>query len=294
MKGFFAPVKRIIEGTGTVSWLFHVATTALLLLRMIERFDIGRLDPFGPERTHLETEATKVAYAARNQAIADPDYMTMAVEDFVSDATAAELAALIDPGRARPSPADPIPENPHRETIYITVVDRDRMAVSLIYSLYHSFGSGVSSERFGILMNCRAGGFTLREGHPNEAGGGKRPLHTIIPGMVREGGHVVMPFGVMGGAYQPAGHLRFVSNLVDYGLDLQTAIDAPRSFTDGGILAAEAGYRAEVLTKLQEMGNDVEVPPVGIGGAQAISIDTARGVLVAGSDPRKDGCALGY
>jgi len=220
--------------------------------------------------------------------------MTMSVEDFIAEATAADLAARIDPARAMPVPVDPLPENPHRETIYITVVDRDRMAVSLIYSLYHSFGSGVASERFGVLFNCRAGGFNLIEGHPNEAGPGKRPLHTIIPGMVKEDGHVVMPFGVMGGQYQPAGHMRLITNLVDYGMDLQSAIDGPRSFVDPMGVTAEAGYAEEVIAALEAMGHEVERADSGIGGAQAISIDHARGVLVGASDPRKDGCALGY
>ena len=189
--------------------------TALLMLRMLERF-APEVEPWGAERAHLEMEIAKLGYAARNQAIADPDAMTMTVEDFTSEATAEALAARIDRARAGPLPSDPL-GTPHKDTIYITVVDRDRMAVSLIYSIFASFGSGIASERFGILFNNRAAGFTLKEGHPNEAAGGKRPMHTIIPGMIREGGRVTVPFGVMGGPYQAAGHMRFVSNLVDYG-----------------------------------------------------------------------------
>lgn len=270
--------------------------TALLLARMAERFDIASMAPFGPERTHFETEATKLAYAARNQAIADPDFMTMKVEDFISDTTAADLAARIDMSRAQPAPVDPLGSDgaPHRETIYITVVDRDRMAVSLIYSVFRDFGSGIASEKFGILFNDRASGFTLQPGHPNEAGGGKRPLHTIIPGMLRQNGRLVMPFGVMGGPYQPAGHLRLVSNVVDFGMDVQTGIDGPRSFVKDGALVLEAGYDDATVQVLADMGHKVVRPDCGIGGAQAIRIDHERGVLIGGSDPRKDGIALGY
>ncbi|MFN3208762.1 MAG: gamma-glutamyltransferase, partial [Roseovarius sp.] len=181
----------------------------------------------------------------------------------------------------------------HRDTIYITVVDRDRMAVSLIYSIFHGFGSGIASEKFGILMQNRGAGFTLQADHPNEMGGGKRPMHTIIPAMLREGGRVTMPFGVMGGAYQANGHARFVSNLRDFGMSPQAAIDAPRCFPDAGELRVETGYAPEVHKALAEMGHNVVTPDEAIGGAQAIAIGQ-NGVLEGGSDPRKDGCALGY
>jgi hypothetical protein len=163
------------------------------------------------------------------------------VEDEEAFETARRLAALIDPKRAMAAAA-PLSEAVHKDTVYLTVVDRDLMAVSLIYSVYHSFGSGLASEKFGILFQNRGAGFTLEQGHPNEAGGGKRPMHTIIPGMLRENGRVIMPFGVMGGAYQPNGHARVLTNIVDYGLDPQSAIDAPRSFADEGIMKVERGY----------------------------------------------------
>jgi gamma-glutamyltranspeptidase/glutathione hydrolase len=267
--------------------------TALLMARILEHFDLSSIDPYGAERAHLETEATKLAYAARNQAIADPDHMTIPVEHFISPGLAADFAGRIDPKRAGPIPADPIGA-PHKDTIYIAAVDRDRMAVSLIYSIYHSFGPGLASDKFGILFNCRGGGFNLTPGHPNELAGGKRPLHTIIPGMMREGGRVVMPFGVMGGAYQPAGHVRLVTNIVDYGMDVQAAIDGPRSFQEGETLMVERGYDRAVFDRLASWGHKAEHPEVALGGAQAIQIDHERGVLIAGSEPRKDGIALGY
>lgn len=265
--------------------------TALLMLNILSFFDIAAMDPFGTQRAHIEAEAAKLAYDARNRFIADPD-MTTRLDHMLSMDTAEKLAALIDPKRAMASAA-PLSESVHKETIYITVVDRDRMAVSLIYSVFHGFGSGIASDKFGILFQNRGAGFTLAEGHPNELGGGKRPMHTIIPAMLRDGGRVTMPFGVMGGAYQPNGHARFVSNIRDFGMDPQTAIDAPRAFSDAGNMKVERGYSETVRAELAEMGHAVSVPDTPIGGAQAILIHE-NGVLEGASDPRKDGCALGY
>ena len=265
--------------------------TAILMLNILSHFDIARMDPTGSQRAHIEAEAAKLAYDARNRIIADPDH-TARLDHMLSPDTAAKLAALIDPQNAMPDPA-PVAEAVHRDTIYITVVDRDRMAVSLIYSIFHGFGSGIASEKFGILLQNRGAGFSLTPGHPNEMAGGKRPMHTIIPGMLRENGRVTMPFGVMGGAYQPNGHARFVSNLRDFGMDPQSAIDAPRAFADSGTMKVERGYSDAVRAELAEMGHRITIPEQPIGGAQAILI-RPDGVLEGASDPRKDGCALGY
>lgn len=266
--------------------------TAILMLNILSHFDLAGMDPFGAERAHLEAEATKLAYDARNRFIADPDRTTR-LAHMLAPETAAKLAALIDPRRAMAAAA-PLTEAVHRETIYITVVDRDRMAVSLIYSIYFGFGAGIASDRFGILFQNRGAGFTLTPGHPNEAAGGKRPMHTIIPGMLRRNDRLIMPFGVMGGAYQPTGHARVVSNITTYGMEPQDALDAPRSFFDAGAMKLERGYRPEVAAALAEMGHTVTTPRTPIGGAQAILIDAENGVLIGASDPRKDGCALGY
>ncbi|SEV89836.1 gamma-glutamyltransferase 2. Threonine peptidase. MEROPS family T03 [Aliiroseovarius sediminilitoris] len=266
--------------------------TAILLANILSHFDLATLDPFGADRAHIEAEATKLAYDARNRIIADPDETTR-LDHMLSHSTAEKLAALIDPRKAMPS-ATRLCEAVHRDTVYLTVVDKDRMSVSLIYSIFHSFGSGFASEKFGILFQNRGAGFNLKEGHPNEAGGNKRPMHTIIPGMLREGGAVTMPFGVMGGAYQPNGHVRFLSNMVDFGMDAQTAIDAPRSFADQGVLKLERGYGPDVRKQLADMGHEIALSDTPIGGAQAIRIDHTRGILIGASDPRKDGCAIGY
>ncbi len=263
--------------------------TAILLLNILKHFDIASMDPYGTPRAHIEAEATKLAYDARNSFIAEH---SPRLDHMLSGETAAKLAGLIDPNRAAPSP-NPLAEAVHKDTVYITVVDRDRMAVSLIYSIYFGFGTGLASDKFGMLFQNRGAGFTLSEGHPNELAGGKRPMHTIIPGMLQRNGRVIMPFGVMGGAYQPTGHARFVSNLIDFGMDGQTAIDGPRSFSWVDGMQVERGYSNAVRAELAQMGHEVSIPAEPLGGAQNIMIDDG-GFLIGASDPRKDGCALGY
>ena len=263
--------------------------TALLLLNILRNFDLATMNPYGAMRAHIESEAAKLAYDARNRFIAET---TPRLEHMLSPETASKLAAMINPTRAMPAAAA-LTEALHKDTVYITVVDRDRMAVSLIYSIFMGFGSGLTSAKFGINFQNRGAGFSLQAGHPNELAGGKRPMHTIIPGMIARNGKVVMPFGVMGGQYQPCGHARFVTNLVDFGMDAQTAIDGPRCFSGSDGMQVERGYSDTIRAELAAMGHSVSEPPEPLGGAQAILIDET-GVLVGASDPRKDGCALGY
>ena len=175
------------------------------------------------------------------------------LDHFLDAATASRLAALIDPARAM----ERISERTgavHRDTVYLTVVDRDLMAVSLIYSVFHSFGSGLASSRFGINFHNRGSAFSLTEGHPNELVGGRRPLHTIIPAMLRRNGRVIMPFGVMGGQYQAVGHVRVVSGMADYGMNPQQALDSPRCFPEDGELQLERGYGTAVRKGLSGTG----------------------------------------
>ena len=286
------PLRASYKG---VEMLEHPANgqgaTALLMLNMMKHFDMASMAPFGTERAHIEAEISKLAYDARNRFIADGDYASR-VDHMMAPETAAQLVGLIHPKRAMADPHG-LSEAIHKDTIYITVVDKNRMAVSLIYSIFHAFGSGIASNKFGILFQNRGAGFSLETGHPNELAGGKRPMHTIIPGMLAEGGRITMPFGVMGGSYQSNGHARFLSNMVDFGLDPQEAIDAPRCFSDAGTMKVERGYGPQVAQDLSDMGHKVEIPAGPIGGAQAILIG-ADGVLQGASDPRKDGCALGY
>ena len=268
--------------------------TAILLTQILAQFDLASMDPNGADRAHLEIEATKLAYDARNRFVGDADTTTRA-DYMTSPETAKALAALIDPTRAMADPAL-LSEQVHRDTIYITVVDADGMAVSMIYSIFSTFGSGLASDRFGILFHDRGAGFNLTPGHANEAQGGKRPMHTIIPAMLTLPSGDLMPFGVMGGPYQACGHARFVSNVVDYGMDPQAAIDGPRCFPDpelGGV-RIERSYPETVKAELEAMGHRLVDMPLPIGGAQAILIDREKGVLIGGSDPRKDGLAIGY
>ena len=266
--------------------------TAILMANILSHFDLPSMDALGADRAHIEAEAAKLAYDTRNRFLADADHMTR-LAHMLAPETARDLAALIDLKRAMAN-ATTVSESIHKDTIYITVVDKDRMAVSLIYSIFHSFGSGLASDRFGILFQNRGAGFSLEQGHPNEAAGGKRPMHTIIPGMLRRNGRVIMPFGVMGGGYQPNGHVRFLSNIADYGMDPQTAIDAPRAFSEAGDMKVERGYSDAVRADLAERGHKVMIPDAPLGGAQAVLIHHEGGVLEGASDPRKDGCALGY
>jgi len=266
--------------------------TAILMNNILSHFDLETLDPLGAARAHLEAEATKLAYDARNRFLADPDH-TARLDHMLAPETALALAGLIDPKRAQ-TVTTTLTEAVHKDTIYLSVVDKDRMVVSLIYSIFQGFGSGLASQKFGVNFQNRGAGFSLEAGHPNEAGGGKRPFHTIIPGMLKKGGKVFMPFGVMGGQYQSCGHSRFLTNLVDHNMHPQQAVDAPRSFAQAGRLEVERGYAPQVMQDLADLGHKVVEPEVPLGGAQAILIDEENGVLEGASDHRKDGCALGY
>jgi gamma-glutamyltranspeptidase/glutathione hydrolase len=268
--------------------------TAMLLLNILAQFDLADLDPLGADRIHLEAEATKLAYDARDRFIGDPS-RDEGLAHVLAPGTAARLAALIDPYRVLPEPAAAAAAV-HRDTVLICAVDRDGMDVTLIHSIFHSFGSGFASDRYGILFHNRGAGFCLEPGHPNELGGGRRPMHTIIPAMLREDGRVGLAFGVMGGQYQAVGHARMVTNLRDYGMELQAALDVPRSYAgpESGGLALERGHGANVVAELFARGHAVHLREAPLGGAQAIRIDHARGVLVGASDPRKDGCAMGW
>ena len=264
---------------------------ALLLLNMLERFDMASLDPVGADRLHLLIEAGRLSYAVRNQYVADPAFMQMPVSSLLDRGFAAELAGLIDRTRRSNFPKLPKPQS---STVLCCVVDRDRNAVTIINSLFSTFGSGIATENSGILLHHRGSGFNFDPASPNCIGPSKRPLHTIIPALAKRDGRVDLAFGVMGGAYQAMGHAHFISNLVDHGMDLQTAIDLPRVFFEGEPVVVESGVSEAVMQELRARGHNAVRRLVPLGGAQAIRIDWDRGVLIGGSDARKDGCALGY
>ncbi|HET7850328.1 MAG TPA: gamma-glutamyltransferase [Pseudolabrys sp.] len=265
--------------------------TALVMLNILENFDLAALDPLGPDRFHLVLEAARLAYAVRDTHIADAAHMRTPVDALLDKKFARELAAKIDLHRRSPLPAAPAPGS---NTVYLTVVDRDRMAVSLINSLFSSFGCGICTEKTGIMFNNRGACFVLEPGHPNTFGANKRPMHTIIPALAMRDGRCDMSFGVMGAHYQPMGHVQIMLNMLDYRMDVQQAIDAPRFFFEGEHVLVENGTPAATIEGLRQRGHDVAFAAAPWGGAQTIRIDWDRGVLIGGSEPRKDGCALGY
>jgi gamma-glutamyltranspeptidase/glutathione hydrolase len=265
--------------------------TALVMLNILENFDVASLDPFGTDRFHLVLEAARLGYAIRDTHIADNAHMRMPVARLLDKGFSKRLASLIDMKKRSKLPSAPAPGN---DTVYLTVVDRDRRAVSFINSLYSSFGVGVCTERTGIMLTNRGACFRIEPDHPNTFGPDKRPMHTIIPGLAMRDGRCDMSFGVMGAHYQPMGHVQIVLNMLDYGMDVQQAIDAPRFFFEGENTDVERGAPATTIEGLKARGHDVVMATSPWGGAQTIKIDWDRGVLIAGSEPRKDGCALGY
>jgi len=264
---------------------------ALVLLNILEHFDMSKLDANGAERIHLLIEAARLAYGMRNTNVADPRFMTETVEALLDRGFAAKLAGMIDRTQRSNFPKA---IKPMGSTVLVCVVDKDRNAVTMINSLFSSFGSGIATDRTGVLLHHRGSGFNLTPGHPNCIGPTKRPMHTIIPALALRDGRVDMAFGVMGGAYQAMGHAHVISNIVDHGMDLQTALDWPRVFFEGERIEVENGVSDDVMRALRAMGHEVARRKLPHGGGQAIRIDWERGVLIGASDPRKDGIALGY
>ena len=220
--------------------------------------------------------------------------MPITVSDFLGEPSVRfvrEACAVARPLGAPVEAAGRVPWE--TDTICLSVVDGDGLVVSFINSLYHPFGATRVAARSGVLFNCRGASFSLEADHPNRLAPGKQTMHTIIPGLVMENGAPLMPFGVMGGQYQSCGHAHLMIRLFEEGMDLQSAIDAPRLFGYGGRTEVERGIDAETIAHLHAGGSNPQTVASPIGGAQAILIDRARGVLVGASDPRKDGCALG-
>lgn len=265
---------------------------ALIIARILDGFDLRGPGLSECDRIHLPAEATKAAYRQRDLLVADPAHHAFAIDEILSDRFIDALRAPINLERAREPAAYDGPA--HRDTAYVCVVDRDRNAVSFINSLFHAFGSGIYAPGAGVLLHNRGAGFRLLAGHPNAIAPGKRPLHTIIPGLLTRQGRTIMPFGVMGGQYQATGHAQILTNMLDRGDDPQAASDRPRSFAFDGVLTLEPTISAAVAAELERRGHRVVIADEPLGGCQAIWIDEARGVLLGGSDHRKDGMALGW
>lgn len=268
---------------------------ALVILGLLERFNLENLDPLGPERLHLAMEATRLGYAVRDRFVTDPGHMDICHTHLIAEGYLDQLASMISPtGRMSKIPGTSLA--PQTDTIYLSIVDKDGLSVSFINSLFNEFGSGIVAPKSGILLHNRGLAFKALPGHANTIAPGKRPMHTIIPAMALKGGAPWLCFGVMGGHYQAAGHAHLLTNIIDYGMDVQAAIDFPRMFFDmeSHVLEAEKLIPMSTIDGLKALGHDVRRAATPIGGSQAIMIDRARGVLTAGSDPRKDGHAAGY
>lgn len=273
---------------------------ALLLLNMMSELEVNN-DMLSVDRIHLELEACRLAYGVRDRYIADPDHASIPVEQLLSTDYAKTLCSQIDRNRANESiTLPPVQGAAHQDTVYITVVDEERNACSFINTLFWPFGSGITAAKSGVVFTNRAEGFVLDPKSPNCIAPGKRPLHTIIPGLVRQGDKTEMSFGVMGGEYQAMGHMQFLTRVYDYYQDVQQAQDLPRFMVSpfDGSVEVESGIDSATLQQLADRGHRVGAAENPIGGSQAIKISypTAddAGILCGGSDPRKDGHAAGY
>lgn len=279
---------------------------ALQMLNMLEEIDLKSMEHNSAEYLHALIEIKKIVYEDRARFYADPHFSEIPIERLLSKPYARERLKLFRPDRVlrRIPSGDAALEQ--GDTVYLTVVDGDFNAVSFIQSNYSGFGSCMVPDGLGFGIQDRGALFSLEEGHPNVVAPGKRPFHTIIPAFVTKNGEPVFSFGVMGGAMQPQGHVQVLCNILDFGMNVQEAGDAPRFrhsgssqptggvMSTGGIVNLESGILPEVVRDLVRMGHRV-MPSVGpYGGYQGIWIDTARGILIGGSESRKDGCAIGW
>ncbi|MBI3325367.1 MAG: gamma-glutamyltransferase [Nitrospinae bacterium] len=272
--------------------------TALLALNILEGFELAAMTYGSAPYYHLLIEATKQAFADRNRYVADPAVAEVPIAGLLSKAYAEARRREIALNHAGDyAPGEPAAVG---NTVYVSCVDRERNVVSLINSLFTAFGSGVVAGDTGICLQNRGSGFVADPQHPNALAPGKRPLHTIIPAMVLKGGQPWLCYGVMGGDVQAQGHVQVAINLIDFNMNVQEALEAPRFRILGGrLVALERAIPHEVRRELERMGHELlpygKIPPgTPYGGGQAILIDHERGVLQGGSDYRKDGCAIGY
>jgi gamma-glutamyltranspeptidase/glutathione hydrolase len=263
---------------------------ALEMLNILEGYDVAALGHNTAEYLHRFVEAKRAAFADRAAYLADPDHVPPAtLATLISKTHAAERRHDVDRLVAATS------LDRHRgDTVYLAAADGEGNAISLINSLFASFGSGVVVPGTGIVLHNRGSGFTLEKGHPNRLAPGKRPLHTLVPAFLVKDGEALMPFGVMGGDNQAQGHVQIVANIVDFGMGIQEAGEAPRVRHLGHALAVESGVSQAVRAELTRRGHAIADGRGMVGGYQAVMIDPRTGVLTAASDPRKDGLAIGW
>lgn len=265
---------------------------ALIALFILDGLELHRYPHASPDLWHLQIEAMKLAFADAYRYVADPACVDVPVRGLLNRGYIESRRALIGDQARLPEAGDP----KNGGTVYLCTADRDGMMVSFIQSNYMGFGSGVVVPGTGISLQNRAAGFTLAPGHRNEAAGGKRPRHTILPGFLTRNGRALGPFGVMAGEMQPQGHVQVVSGLLDHGLNPQAVLDAPRwRVGDGLEVSMEPGMAPETVAALEVRGHRVSVAPTRytFGRGQIIQ-RRDNGVYVAASEPRTDGAAVGY
>ncbi|WP_299576308.1 gamma-glutamyltransferase [uncultured Sunxiuqinia sp.] len=279
-------------------------TAVLQILNILEQYDISEMGFGSPEYMHLFIEAKKLAFEDRAKYYSDPDFNTLPVDELISKEYATERAKLIDLQKA--SQSFPAGELEQGNTIYLTTADDEGNMVSLIQSNYRGMGSGMTPGKLGFVLQNRGELFALEEGHHNVYAPHKRPFHTIIPAFITKDGQPFMSFGLMGGAMQPQGHVQVICNLIDFGMNLQEAGDAPRirhegssqptgeKMTDGGTVFLESGFDYPTIRELISKGHQINYSRGGYGGYQAIRWEPKNKVFLGASESRKDGQAAGY
>lgn len=279
----------------------------LQMLNILEQFDVASSGHNSAELLHLLIEAKKLAFADRATFYADPAFEKLPVAELISKEYAQQQRRRISLDRAATDVPPGDPKLSHGDTIYLTVVDRDRNCCSLIQSVYYGFGSQVVPGNTGFALQNRGNLFALDDTHLNRLAPHKRPFHTIIPGFVTRDGLPYFCFGVMGGDMQPQGQVQVLLNLINFGMNVQAAGDASRvchfgsqtptglpMAAGGGSVGIESGISAEAAQGLLQRGHQLVRSPGSFGGYQGILIDWDNGVLHGATEPRKDGAAVGY
>jgi len=279
---------------------------ALQMLNILEGYDLASMGHNSADYLHVHTESKKLAFEDRARFYADMDFYDVPLKGLLSKEYAAERRALIDMNKALDEIDHGDPRLLHGDTIYLTVADKNGMMVSLIQSNYRGLGSGLVPDGLGFMLQDRGALFTMEKGHPNVYEPGKRPFHTIIPAFVTKDGEPYMSFGLMGGPMQPQGHAQIITNMIDFGMNVQEAGDAARyqhlgssqptgtTMTDGGILTVESGVHGDVQRELVSRGHTVQPGNCCFGGYQAILWDAENKVYHGATEMRKDGTVAGY
>ena len=264
-----------------------------LMMKLLEKFDWDNINYLDTQRFHIQSEVTKLCFEIKETILGDPNFSKIEINSLISERLINKMKNKIKLNKVYESKNAYVTSHP--ETVYLTVIDKDLNSVSFINSICHAFGSAICSEETGVLFQNRGVNFRLEKGHPNCIDSNKRPLHTIIPGLLTDNNNeTVLSYGVMGGQYQPIGQAHLLQNIYEFNLTVQEAINLQRAFSLNGKLKIEKSFSESTIKELLKLGHNVEITEEAIGGGQAIMIDKKKGILIGGSDPRKDGLAIGY